>query len=140
MRTRIVLLGAELPGLDVHANYERTNELRADLLKLGLSFVGVSNVTATKKSHLFIVNDGDEASLATLAKKYGQKAILVSDEGRNTEVVSTKSTGRTALGKLVAAGKEEAKKAKFYLTFIEEGREHFYITKKGEKLETASNK
>lgn len=129
MRTRIVLIGAELKGLDAHTNYERTNELRSELLAQGLQFVGVSNVTAKRKSQLFIVSNGDETTLVALAKKYGQRAILVSDENRNTEVVSTRSNGRTKLGQLTSISKDEAKKARFYITFNEEGREYFYTTK-----------
>lgn len=137
MRTRIVLIGAELNGLDVHSNYERTNELRSDLIAQGLQFVGVSNVSSNKKSQLFIVSDVDEVTMATLAKKYGQKAILVSDEERNTEVVSTKRpNSKKPLGRLTAVTKDEAAKAKFYLTFTEDGKEHFYITKPGGTCES----
>lgn len=132
-------MGAEVSGLDVHTNFQRTNELRSDLLKMGLAFVGVSNVSAGKKSQLFVVSNSDEATMVELARKYGQKAILVADEKRNTEVVSTKSNGRTKLGHLVPVSKEVATARKFYITFIEDGKEYFYVTNQGGVCDKRAN-
>lgn len=131
--TRTVLLGAELKGLDAHSNYQRTNDLRSDLLKLGLSFVGISNVSTDKKSQLFMVEGvQDLESVKSLARKYNQGVILTLDEDKNTEVVPTKSTGRAkGLGKLVQVNKAVAVKQNFYLTFVEDGKEYFFVTKKG---------
>jgi hypothetical protein len=128
--TRIVLLGAEKNGQDAHSNFQRTNELRSELLALGLSFVGVSNVSSDKKSQLFMVQTSDESSLVEIAARYEQKAILVMDsEKKDTEVVSTKSKGRKQLGRMVQVNKDVAVKQRFYLTFVEDGKEYFYITK-----------
>jgi len=126
------LIGAELRGNDVHANYERNSELRLDLVNLGLSFVGVTNVSRKGiSSQVFIVETSDELAIAYLARKYEQKSILVSKNG-TTEVVATKSSnGRKSLGKFESVTKAIATKASFHIKFIDGGREYFYITTKG---------
>lgn len=124
------LIGAELPGLDVHANYQRTSELRLILAEMGLSFVGVQNISSNKKFQLFLVSNSDERTMVSLAKKFGQKAVLISDEGKNTEVVSTKSNERKALGTLTQVDKAQAATAKFYITFKDEGKDYYYVTKR----------
>jgi sugar phosphate isomerase/epimerase len=129
MLEKIALVGAELVGLDVHTNYERTNELRKELLRLGLSFVGMSNTSKGRKRQLFLVTITDESAVLDLARKFGQKAVLISDENRNTDVVSTKSTGRTNLGKLSPVSKDVAMKSKFYLSVTENGKDYFWVTK-----------
>lgn len=123
-------MGAEKQGMDAHSNFQRTSELRTELLALGLSFVGVSNVSSCRKSQLFMVQTSDVAPLVELAQKYEQKAILVvNSDNKDTEVVSTKSRGRKQLGKLVQVTKDVALKQRFYLTFVEDGKDYFYITK-----------
>lgn len=126
---KVMFIGAELRGLDVHANYERTSELRSELLRLGMSFVGVSNISNGKKCQLFLVTTTDENAVLDLARKFGQKAVLVSDENRNTEVVSTKSNGRTNLGKLSQVSKEKALKSKFCLLVNEDNRDFYFVAK-----------
>jgi hypothetical protein len=127
--SNFAIIGAELRGLDVYANYNRTSELRADLIKLGLSFVGVSNISKGVKSQLFIVTEIDEGRAIALARRHGQKAALISDELGNIEVVSTKSKGRTKLGKFKpVSSKDIAARAAFYVTFVEDGQERFFIT------------
>lgn len=129
---KFALIGAELRGLDVHANYERTCELRNELIKRGLSFVGVQNVVKTRKHQMFLVETTDETEVSLIATIFGQKAILISDEANNTEAVSTQnSTKRRALGKLVAVTKAEAISAKFHITFQEQGKDYYYVTNKG---------
>lgn len=127
---KFALIGAELPGLDVHSNYQRTSELRNELIKKGLSFVGVQNISANKKFQLFLVTFSREEEIISLAKIFGQKAVLISDESKNMEVVSTKTNGRTFLGKFVATTKAAAGKAKFYVTFEENGTQYYYIANK----------
>jgi hypothetical protein len=131
--TRIVLLGAEKKELDAHSNFQRTNELRSDLLALGLSIVGVSKVANTRKSQLFMVeNVSDLSPLLKLAEKYEQLSVLVMDDKRNAEALSIKNMGKTKeLGVLSQVSKENVVGKKFYLTFMEDGKEYFYITKKG---------
>lgn len=129
---KFALIGAELKGLDVHSNYQRTCELRNELIKNGLLFVGVQNIASNTKSQLFLIVTSDETQVSLIAKKFEQKAILIADEENNTEVVLVKSSKeRKTLGKLVAVSKEAAKGSKFYITFTEDGKEYFYVTKKG---------
>lgn len=131
MNKPFALIGAELRGNDIHANYQTTNELRQDLINLGLSFVGVTNVSRAKKSQLFLVVTSDEATVIGLAKKYNQKAILVSDSSLNMDAISVRSQGRTKLGKLTSVSEQVAKMAQFFITFEEDGKTHFYVTKQG---------
>lgn len=44
MTKQFMLIGAELASLSYYANEDRTRELRQELTKLGLSFVGVQNI------------------------------------------------------------------------------------------------
>ncbi len=125
------LLGAELPGLSVHSNYERTSELRLMLIELGQSFVGVQNVSSNKKCQLFLVCNPVEEVVKALALKFGQKAVLIGDKNNNMEVVATRSNGRTTLGKLAATTKQKAASSKFHIYFQEDGRDHyFYVAQK----------
>lgn len=128
---KFALIGAELPEQDVHSNYARTCELRNELVKKGLTFVGVQNISSTKKCQLFFVTISDETEVIALAKEFGQKAVLISDENRSMEAVSTKSNGRTSLGRFQAVTKAAAEKAKFHITFQEDGKTYYYVTKKG---------
>jgi hypothetical protein len=70
----IVVISAEIAGLDYHANLERTNELRYELLKLGYSIVGIKQVKDGKSLQSFIVVTNDPDDLVPLAKKFGQKS------------------------------------------------------------------
>lgn len=128
---KYALIGAELQGQDVYCNYDRTRELRQELVNRGLAFVGVSNVSAKGKAQLFLVTTGDEDVIITLAKLFGQKVILISDEKNNVEVVRIKDGSRTFLGKLEAVSKAAAKDSKFHITFEENGTTYFYVTNKG---------
>lgn len=128
---KFAILGAELRTLDVHSNYSRTCELRNELVKKGLAFVGVQNISSTNKCQLFLVTTNDESEIISLAKHFGQKAVLISDSDNNMEVVSTKSNGRTFLGKFEAVSLQTAKAAKFYITFQEDGKDYYFVTKKG---------
>jgi hypothetical protein len=129
--TRTVLLGAEEKGLDVHSNYQRTNELRSDLLALGLSFVGVSKVQSGNKSQIFMVKDVENVDqVRTLARKYGKKAVLVVDTNKVATVVSTSKERTNELGRLVQVDKAEAVQKKLYLTFYEDGKDYYFITSK----------
>lgn len=128
---KFALIGAELAEHDVHTNYSRTCELRNELVKKGLAFEGVQNISSTKKYQLFLVSASDELEIISLAKRFGQKAVLISDEDNNMEVVSTKSNGRTFLGKFEAVDKKAAESSKFYITFQDFGKTYYYVTKKG---------
>lgn len=128
---KFALIGAELCGLDVHTNYQRTSDLRNELVKKGLSFVGVQNISSNKKSQLFLVTSSNESEIISLAQNFGQKAVLVSDEKGVTEVVATtKLSQRKCLGKLTQVTKDEANKAKFHIHFTEDGQEYYYVTKR----------
>lgn len=128
---KFALIGATLPALDYHSNAQRTSELRNLLINKGLTFVGVQNISSNITSQLFLVESTDESQVILMAQIFGQKAILVSDEHKNMEVVSTRSNGRTALGKLGPVSKDDAAKAKFCITFNESGKSYYYVTKKG---------
>lgn len=128
---KFALIGAELKGLDVHSNYERTTELRNALLQKGLSFEGVQNISSGKSSQLFLVTTSDLASIVSLAKAFSQKAVLISDEDYNMERVSVKNSDRHFLGKLTATTKADAKLSKFHLTFQEDGKQYYFVTNKG---------
>jgi hypothetical protein len=125
----IVVISAEIAGLDYHANLERTNELRYELLKLGYSIVGIKQVKDGKSLQSFIVVTNDPDDLVPLAKKFGQKSVLISDLSRKTYELSTDNVEElTHFGKLYPASKEAALQQKYYLTFTEDGKDHFYIT------------
>lgn len=136
---KFALLGAELLKQDVYSNYSCTSNLRNDLIKEGLSFVGVQNVKGKRTSQLFLVTgitDENEARIIALARNYGQKALLISDNVGNLEVVQTnvnKSNKRTSLGKLKSVSKASASLAQFYIMFEENGKRYYYTTTKRAK-------
>jgi hypothetical protein len=124
----ITILGAELSTLDIHANYDRTNELRLALLEKGLNIVGITKIEGEKKSQQFIVVTPKYRDILTLAEQFGQKTILVSDTSRDTVEISIGGGESSVLGKLYLASKDDALKRKSYLTFSEDGKDYYFLT------------
>ena len=123
----ITIISAALSSLDFYSNTERTNELRSELIKLGHSFVGVSTVTNGNKLQSFMVTGEYSPALLELAKKFGQSSVLYSDKERNT-IQTDKGYD---IGKLYLTSKATAIKQTMYLTFVEDGKDYYFIT--GEK-------
>jgi hypothetical protein len=129
----IVIISAEIAGADYYQNNDRTNELRYELLQKGYSIVGIVELKDAIKKRSFIVVATEHEPLLELAKKFSQKSIVVSDLSRNTKEVPTSVEETTHFGKLYPTTKEAALQAKYYLSFTEDGKDHFYTT--GEKTD-----
>lgn len=127
----ITILSAELSHLDFHANFDRTCELRSAIIDMGLSFVGVTTVAYNNKTQSFIVTTPTHKDLLKLAKKFGQDSILISDQTRETVQVFTDNGKAISKGKLYPSSKNDALKQISYMFFVEDGKEHYFIT--GEK-------
>ena len=130
----ITIISAELSALDFYANTNRTNELRLALLNDGYSIVGITLNKDGAKTQAFMVVNPDSKALLPLAKKFGQSSILFSDVSRNTSEVKVATGEISTLGKLCSASKDSIIAPQLYLSFIEDGKEHFFvIDNKGEK-------
>jgi hypothetical protein len=129
----ITILSAELPDFDFHTNFARTSELRNKLLEMGLNFVGISTIVEKQKSQSFIVTTSKYSELLKLAKEFGQKSILVSDGNRNTIKLFTNGDQALPLGKLYLSSKDDALQQNLYMTFYEDGKQFYFITKEGEQ-------
>lgn len=129
----ITILSAELPNVDFHTNFARTSELRNKLLEMGLSFVGISTITETHKSQSFIVVTPKYSELLKLAREFGQKSLMVSDGDRNTIQLFTNGDQALPMGKLYLSSKDDALQQKSYMTFYEDGKQLYFVTKEGEQ-------
>jgi hypothetical protein len=127
----VMILGAEIEGLDVHTNYERTALLRTALLKEGLAFDGIINVTKEgRREQKFLVLTDDLEKMLKLARQFKQKTITISDSDRFTSLVSTESGEFTVLGKLQLVTKEEAKQANSFTLVRDDNTEYHFVTNK----------
>lgn len=132
--TPVTILSACLAGADAHANYTRTSELRAALCDYGFSFTGISTVENGKTLQSFMVEGEYSGELLALAEKFGQSSVIHSDNERFTYRFTNESDYAQAfkkLGKLYRSCKDDAMGRNLYLTFIEEGKEHYFVL--GEK-------
>lgn len=125
----IVILSVELASAGFYTNSSRNDELRAKLLQMGLSFVGAKLHNNGEEKFSFIVVTPHFLDLLHLARNFGQSSILVSDLTRNTREVFTDGRKSLPLGKLCSASKNSLSVPKLYLSFQEDGKEHFYTTK-----------
>lgn len=125
---RIVIMCASLDYLDFHSNHDRTSQLREELLKMGLSFVGVKVNGVTG----FLVSGNLKLPrLVKLAKAFGQREIFTSDEKRDTHKINVlKPKDKVSCGALLRVAKDVKLKdeKKLNISFVENGTEFYFST------------
>lgn len=126
----IAIITAEINGLGYYDNQDRTNALRSELLNAGVDFVGVT-IHAPSKQQAFMMRQANIAPISTIAEILGIASFFVTDPNSLLIKINLKKDERLTLGKLNFTSTFLPNESSFYLSFTEDGKEHFLTTKQG---------